>query len=274
MYNEKVSSIASDGTFIYIHTFQKGLIKVGTGYGKTINGYIYTSNPNYRKLDKHKSIVCIKGKLYYLISRETSYSLLSSHLSNNSISQTQEKIHNLKKEDKSKIIEDEELKKIQIAIINTTTLQEEKIIILKDNISTKSYLISDGIYLYLLLRQKKDQISISTNEYDSYIVEVYDPDNLENNSSPIKIIELSNKNLKGFLNIYFFHYFYYYKEAPFSLFQWERASMYTTGFQLAALIPNDYDYNFSRIRVFSLINGNFITNYSLTNKEPLSKNID
>lgn len=65
----KVDAVASDGTYLYIHSYTKGLLKIGTGLGGTIQGQVYATNPEYRKGDKQKSLCFIKtnGKLYYLI---------------------------------------------------------------------------------------------------------------------------------------------------------------------------------------------------------------
>lgn len=39
-------ALASDGRFLYIHT-HCGLFKMGTGYGETIEGFIYASKPDF-----------------------------------------------------------------------------------------------------------------------------------------------------------------------------------------------------------------------------------
>lgn len=39
-------AIASDGRFLYVHT-HCGLFKMGTGYGETIEGFIYASKSDF-----------------------------------------------------------------------------------------------------------------------------------------------------------------------------------------------------------------------------------
>ncbi len=63
----KTDAIASDGNFIYVHTASKGLRKIGTGYGHTIQGHVYDTNANYRVDESQKSIALINDKLYYLL---------------------------------------------------------------------------------------------------------------------------------------------------------------------------------------------------------------
>lgn len=40
--NTRVDSLACDGNFLFVHVFEKGLLKVGTGYGDTIKGHVYS----------------------------------------------------------------------------------------------------------------------------------------------------------------------------------------------------------------------------------------
>lgn len=48
LYSTKTDAIASDGTFIYVHSYSKGLQKIGTGFGGTIKGHVYASNASFR----------------------------------------------------------------------------------------------------------------------------------------------------------------------------------------------------------------------------------
>ena len=64
---------------MYVHSHGKGLRKVGTGYGGTVKGHVYDSNPRFRvslcrneadklqKSDKQKCLACVGDKLYYLL---------------------------------------------------------------------------------------------------------------------------------------------------------------------------------------------------------------
>eukprot|EP01117_Protostelium_nocturnum_P005083 TRINITY_DN1838_c1_g1_i6.p1 TRINITY_DN1838_c1_g1~~TRINITY_DN1838_c1_g1_i6.p1 ORF type:complete len:4362 (-),score=1676.63 TRINITY_DN1838_c1_g1_i6:38-13123(-) len=60
-------AIATDGAFLYIHSYGHGLRKIGSGYGGTIQGQIYECDSQFRKGEKPKSLACIGNKLYYLL---------------------------------------------------------------------------------------------------------------------------------------------------------------------------------------------------------------
>ncbi len=68
----KTDVIACDGSYLYIHSYGKGLRKIGTGHGGTVRGHIYERNSEYRKKDKQKSLVYLKNKLYYLLPQSSS----------------------------------------------------------------------------------------------------------------------------------------------------------------------------------------------------------
>jgi hypothetical protein len=60
----RAGAIASDGTFLYIHT-EDGLQKVGTGLNGTIKGHVYKSNTEYQSAASKSSLVHVGGKLYF-----------------------------------------------------------------------------------------------------------------------------------------------------------------------------------------------------------------
>ncbi|KAF6200667.1 hypothetical protein GE061_005110 [Apolygus lucorum] len=60
-------AIASDGRFLYIHT-HCGLFKMGSGYGETIEGFIYTSKPDFF-VNKVGWLGYAQDKLYFRLGR-------------------------------------------------------------------------------------------------------------------------------------------------------------------------------------------------------------
>ncbi|CAB0004103.1 unnamed protein product [Nesidiocoris tenuis] len=60
-------ALASDGRFLYIHT-HCGLFKMGTGYGETIEGFIYASKPDFF-LNKIGWLGYAQDKLYFRLGR-------------------------------------------------------------------------------------------------------------------------------------------------------------------------------------------------------------
>lgn len=204
----KLDMVTSDGNYLYIHTYQKGIRKIGTGYGGTIKGHLYGSS-NYRPNDKQTSFACIQKKLYYLLP------------------QTSGEIIEGKEEDV----------RLQVAIIDCLTLKEEKTVVLKEK-GSKSYLVSDGLHLYLLSRQQKNSEKEEQSESDKYVVEIFDPHTMQQ----LKSIELGAIKET--------------KELSIPPTFWDKISVYTTGYQLGILIPDNT--NNPKCRVFSLIDGKFL----------------
>eukprot|EP01114_Cavostelium_apophysatum_P001689 TRINITY_DN1146_c0_g1_i2.p1 TRINITY_DN1146_c0_g1~~TRINITY_DN1146_c0_g1_i2.p1 ORF type:complete len:4271 (-),score=1642.72 TRINITY_DN1146_c0_g1_i2:54-12866(-) len=277
-------AIASDGKFIYIHSFSKGLRKVGTGFGGTIQGHIYATNATYRKSDKLKSLALVGSKLYYLlpqsqpaaqpIAGQPSASSIELSLSNaysallSSIMETEEKEEdededdeeeeeeNGDKEDKNdkevaekaeEHADEGEDSRIQVAVIDAETLKEEKVVTLKEEVTHRSYLTSDGQYLYLLTRRKPKKEADSDAEV-KIVVETFDPAEM----TPISSVELGPVGTGGAPAKDGA------KELPVPAVYWDRSSFYTTGYQLCVFLPVDTAATYSKIRVFNQQDGKFI----------------
>lgn len=52
-----VKSMASDGQFLYLFT-NRGLFKIGSGYGGTVKGHVYVWKPDFYPNDKGTLVYC------------------------------------------------------------------------------------------------------------------------------------------------------------------------------------------------------------------------
>jgi len=68
-------SITNDNKFIYLHSENEGLMKIGTGFNYTMLGKVYVHKPDYR-LKERSSLVFIHGHLYYRSPRIAPLSLI------------------------------------------------------------------------------------------------------------------------------------------------------------------------------------------------------
>jgi hypothetical protein len=64
----ETTAMASDGSYLYLHNKDQGLLKVGTGYHYTVRGHIYKFNPSYHNNDGKSQLALIKDRLYFLSS--------------------------------------------------------------------------------------------------------------------------------------------------------------------------------------------------------------
>eukprot|EP00698_Gefionella_okellyi_P016969 TRINITY_DN490_c0_g1_i1.p1 TRINITY_DN490_c0_g1~~TRINITY_DN490_c0_g1_i1.p1 ORF type:complete len:2864 (-),score=572.76 TRINITY_DN490_c0_g1_i1:923-9514(-) len=58
------TSIASDGAYVYVHRGQGGLVKIGTGFGGSVQGQCYAQQAAFRTTD-NVSLACVAGRLFY-----------------------------------------------------------------------------------------------------------------------------------------------------------------------------------------------------------------
>jgi hypothetical protein len=115
-------SIACDGTYLYVHTFKKGLRKVGTGHGGTIAGHVYETNTIYRPTDKLKSLAYVNSKLFYLAPKTSS--MLEQRAEGASVElEEDDDIEEEDEEVDQEIDNEEPSEQLQIAIIDVNTLK-------------------------------------------------------------------------------------------------------------------------------------------------------
>jgi len=59
--------IARDGSYLFLHNKDHGLLKVRSGYHNTVRGHIYLSKPNFRtsNRDGYGYLTVIRDRLYY-----------------------------------------------------------------------------------------------------------------------------------------------------------------------------------------------------------------
>ena len=63
-----LNNFTTDGTYLYIHSKQYGLQKIGTGYNHSIQGYIYETNQSF--YNNHELSLCyLKGYIYIYIAK-------------------------------------------------------------------------------------------------------------------------------------------------------------------------------------------------------------
>lgn len=57
-------SVATDGTYLFVHSELEGFFKIGTGFNYTCLGKVYKHLPEYR-LKERSSLAYVMGNLYY-----------------------------------------------------------------------------------------------------------------------------------------------------------------------------------------------------------------
>ncbi|PRP73813.1 putative E3 ubiquitin-protein ligase MYCBP2-like, partial [Planoprotostelium fungivorum] len=191
--------IASDGTYLYVQSYQHGLRKIGSGYGGTIQGQIYEHNPNFRRGERPRSMVHIDGKLYYLPPHTASASVVAGATARNELEVEEYDPADLQDVDEEEEdegedmdmdegveiipsrpvrvqaregqVEDEEVP-VQICVVDTATLTEERIIHLTEKFAPRTVMITEGRCIHFVTR-KKHQGS-SKDFQDLHAVQVWE----------------------------------------------------------------------------------------------------
>eukprot|EP01116_Phalansterium_solitarium_P025544 TRINITY_DN981_c0_g3_i2.p1 TRINITY_DN981_c0_g3~~TRINITY_DN981_c0_g3_i2.p1 ORF type:complete len:4579 (-),score=1632.50 TRINITY_DN981_c0_g3_i2:159-12473(-) len=162
-------------------------------------------------------------------------------------------------------LEDE--KHIQIAVIDSTTLKEERLVTLTrpedESVSPRSYLASDGhqtcLYFITQRKPKKSstvQMTADGGEHYKYVVDVYVPNAGATELLLQRSFELGvPRDAKGKKKA---------AEPSIQPVHWERTSVYATGYQICFLLPeNATSTEFTKMRVFAATDGAFLGEVSV-----------